>query len=89
MRIPQVTEILTTYEPIPENLFNPILHASPESVKEGRRVHDECMCHSTDESNFYPNNKRRCRYCVNQQVLALRKGLVKPSRKRERQDTMA
>lgn len=87
MRIPQVTAILTTYEPIAENLFNPILHASPESVREGKKVHKECMCHSTDPDDFYPKNKRRCRYCCSKRILALRNGEVKPSRKRSKKNT--
>lgn len=59
MRIPQVTAILTTYEPIPENLFNPILHES-ETAMLAKVV--TCKCGEDNPDNFYKYlDKRRGR----------------------------
>lgn len=85
MRIPQIDFERERGEPYMlnlEKLFNPILHSCIEDTQE--KVISECRCGSTDQEDYYHNNKSKCRYCVNQQVMKLRRGEVKPVRNHKR-----
>lgn len=72
MRIPQIQTIVTEYQPLPENLFNPIIHSCIEDTRE--KFDNECRCGSTDEDDYYPNNKSKCKYCVRQRAKDVRMG---------------
>lgn len=75
MRIPIVEFHTLPVAQIPENLFNPILHASPDDLIE--KFDNECRCGSTDEDDYYPANRSKCKYCVRQRAKALRAGSSK------------
>lgn len=51
-----------------ENLFNPILWESWEAYEASKKKKTECKCDSKDPDDFYPTNKKRCKYCVSRNI---------------------